>query len=216
MTSCKVLPVGYAPRGTLNLAKNKRALIGLTLAILPLFALSGWLFLRLALLVRSDQATRDTLTGVVTRLPDHGLAVTVTPPWLLAFAVALLLLPLLHEAVHGAAFWFITRERPTFAYKVLYAYAAAPGWYIGRTPYVIVALVALTLGGLALLPVIPAGLVPALVGFLTFNAAGAVGDLAVVGWLAVRSATTLVRDEGDAITLYSPALPHSPACTSVA
>ncbi len=203
MTSCKVLLVGYAPRGTLNLAKNKRALIGLTLAILPLFALSGWLFLRLALLVRSDQATRDTLTGVVTRLPDHGLAVTVTPPWLLAFAVARLLLPLLHEAVHGAAFWFITRERPTFAYKVLYAHAAAP-------------IVALTLGGLALLPVIPAGLVPALVGFLTFNAAGAVGDLAVVGWLAVRSATTLVRDEGDAITLYSPALPHSPACTSVA
>lgn len=61
MTSCKVLPVGYAPRGTLNLAKNKRALIGLTLAILPLFALSGWLFLRLALLVRSDQATRSDL-----------------------------------------------------------------------------------------------------------------------------------------------------------
>jgi hypothetical protein len=41
-----------------------------------------------------------------------------------------------HELVHGALLWWLTRARPVFGFKGWYAYAGAPGWYFGRAPWV--------------------------------------------------------------------------------
>jgi len=41
-----------------------------------------------------------------------------------------------------------------------------------------------------------------LLAFLLFNAAGAVGDIAVSIWLLFQPATLLARDTGDGITFY--------------
>jgi hypothetical protein len=114
----------------------------------------------------------------------------------------------LHELIHGLFFWLFTRTRPAFGFKGAYAYAAAPGWYIPRSQYIIVGLaplVLITLGGFALLVVVPAWLIPALLFVVVMNGAGAVGDIAVVGWLLVQPRATLVHDLGDAVAIYRPA-----------
>jgi hypothetical protein len=113
----------------------------------------------------------------------------------------------LHELVHGAFFWLFTHQRPHFGFKGAYAYAAAPDWYIPRRQYMLVGispLVVLSLLGVLLLPVLPAGaLLPWLVA-LAGNAAGAVGDALIVGWLLFQPDSVLVQDHGDAVTVYKP------------
>ena len=92
--------------------------------------------------------------------------------------------------------------------KGLYAYAAAPEWYLPRQHHVAVALaplVVMTLVGLLWLPVAPAVVVPPLLLVLVLNASGAVGDLVTVIWLLKQPRATFVRDRGDTITLYQPA-----------
>jgi hypothetical protein len=77
-----------------------------------------------------------------------------------------------------------------------------------RNQYAVVGLaplVLMTLAGLALLPVIPVWAIPSLLFVVVTNAAGAVGDIAVVGWLLLQPRATLVNDIGDAVTLYRPA-----------
>jgi hypothetical protein len=124
-----------------------------------------------------------------------------------AVLVLTFLMIVVHELIHGLFFWLFTRERPTFGFKGAYAYAAAPDWYMPRNQYAIVGLaplVLMTLAGLVLLPVIPVWAIPALLFVVVTNAAGAVGDIAVVGWLLLQPRATLVNDIGDAVTLYRP------------
>jgi len=76
----------------------------------------------------------------------------------LAILLALVAVLLLHELVHGAFFWLITRSRPRFGLQITYAYAAAPDCYIPRNPYLVVGLsplVLITLAGIVMLPLIP-------------------------------------------------------------
>lgn len=120
--------------------------------------------------------------------------------------VAIVLVILLHELVHGLFFWWFTGKRPHFGAGAGYAYAAAPpDWYLPRRQYIIVALAPLgliTVMGLALLPFLPATAVIYLFVALLFNAVGSVGDLAVVGWLLRKPAQLLVQDSGPAMTIY--------------
>lgn len=114
----------------------------------------------------------------------------------------------LHELIHGLGFWLFTRDRPAFGFKGLYAYAAAPRWYLPRNQHVVAGLAPLgvtSLAGLLLVPLVPPAPVGALVLILTLNAAGTIGDLVVMGWLLTRPATTLVRDGGDTFSLFAPA-----------
>ena len=191
------LPDGYRPLRTLDLAEDRRALIGLNLLGALLLVVFGWLFLRVALVLAPQfiaTYTRGTLDSIVLPLPV-----------LLGCLLGVVAMVVLHELAHGLGFWLFTRQRPTFGFTPLYAYAAAPAWYLPRNQYLVVGLaplVLLTLGGLALLPVVPVAVVPPLLVVLTCNAAGAVGDLIVVGWLLTQPATVFVRDNGDTFTIY--------------
>jgi hypothetical protein len=121
----------------------------------------------------------------------------------IAFAAVLLL----HELVHGAFFWLITRSRPVFGLQAAYAYAAAPNWYIPRNPYLVVGLaplILLTLTGVALLPWLPAALLLPWIFALAVNASGSIGDVYIIGWLLTRPAGALVNDHGDCIHIYLP------------
>ncbi len=112
---------------------------------------------------------------------------------------------LVHEAIHGLCFWLTIGSRPTFGFRGLYAFAAAPGWYISSGHYMTIALaplVAVTVAGLALLLVAPVAAIPALFLFVVVNAAGAIGDILVVLWLLTRPPATLVQDSGDAVTVF--------------
>ncbi len=92
-----------------------------------------------------------------------------------------------------------------FGFKGAYAYAAAPGWFIPRNPYLWIGLsplVVLSLTGFVLITVLPVNwLLPIMIG-LIFNAVGSVGDLYVVFWLFLKPATVYIQDQGDAINIY--------------
>lgn len=197
MQAVRTLPTGYQLRGGIDLAQDRRALLMLNAGGTLLLLVFGWLALQTTAALRPDVTLRITIT--------LGSALDL----MLVASIVLALLTgtvVLHEAIHGLCFWLFTRERPRFGFKGAYAYAGAPDWYIPRNHYLIIGsapLVVITLLGLLLLALLPAPLLPGLLLVVVLNGAGAVGDIAVVGWLLARwPATTLVQDRGDAVAFY--------------
>lgn len=189
------LPAGYAPHGTLDLSRQKLLTLGLSGAALLLFVAAGW-----ALLLVLPQLRPD-LDGLSVELRGLGdLA-----GFLLVGTGLLALMILIHEAIHGLLFWGFTGARPQFGISFFYAYAAAPGWYLPRPQYIVVALAPLlliTLVGILLIPLVPSAMLPSLLVVITANIAGSIGDLLVVGWLLAQPTGTLVQDTGAAVTIY--------------
>jgi hypothetical protein len=193
------LPSNYQRDGTLDLSKSGLSIIGVIGAALALLLPAGWLTLLYLAAVRPDARS---LEG---SLDPAEMLLLLAALFALAISIALV-----HEAVHGLFFWFATRRRPVFGFRGLYAFAAAPGWYIPPSRYIVIGLAPLlliTLAGLALFLVIPVTAIPALFLFVVFNASGAAGDILVVLWLLTRPRACLVHDSGDAITLYLPREP---------
>jgi hypothetical protein len=201
LSSTRVLPSHYQSIGSLNLSKNIVALILVNLAGVALLLGFGWLFLRLAGWIRPDAA-----------LPLAGnWAISLNGWRLLGLALGVIAIQvvviILHEGVHGIFFWIFTRQRPVFAFRGAYAYAAVPGWYIPRGQYLVVGLaplVALSLVGAGLMAVVPESWILPLVAFMVINAAGAAGDMALAVWLIFCPARTFAQDRGDSVTLYAP------------
>lgn len=191
------IPADYELGGSLDLSKNRKLMIALNIAGALLLFLFAWLFLRAAAWLRPAE------TGQVINFEFNGLRQILF--WILALVASQVAFVVLHEAIHGLFFWLITREKPAFGFRGAYAFAAAPQWYIPRNPYLIIGLAPLVLisvVGVLLIPVLPGALLPFWLLGLTFNAAGAVGDLAVVIWLLGQPASSLINDRGDAVTLY--------------
>ena len=193
------LPEGYRSIGTLNLTKNLRLLVYLNVAGAVLLVGFYYVFIRAALWMRPE-AARQGLSGGSLNL--SGLLVI-----LLAVIGIYAAVIVLHEATHGIFMVLFTHTRPVFAFRGYYAYAAAPGWYFPRGQYMLVSLaplVLLSLLGLVVLALAPAGWFLAVISFIAFNGSGAVGDLAVFFWLLRQPSTCLAYDVGDAVTLYLP------------
>lgn len=128
----------------------------------------------------------------------------------ISLLVMLVIMLILHEAIHGIFFWVFCRARPKFAFKGLYAYAGMPGWYIPRSKYLVTALapfLLITLVGVLLLGLLPSTWFVPLLGVLVSNAAGSVGDLVVVVWLIFQPRGSMAQDRGDAVTLFKPMAP---------
>lgn len=185
------LPPDYVRSGVLDLARNVPAQIGLSVAGIGLFFGFLILFGQIVIALRADLTTIGfTLDGTDVFL---GLA---------ALLIVVIVVVVLHEAVHGIAFWLFTREPPRFGFRGLYAFAGAPDWHLPRLQYAVVGgapLVLLSLGGLLLALSLPVGVLPLLILGLTMNAAGAIGDMLVLGWIAFSPRGSLFRDTGDAV-----------------
>jgi hypothetical protein len=201
MQARKTLPPHYRERRMLDLSQNKLAALGLNVAGIGGFVLFGWLALLLLRTVRTDAGVIAWEAGA--RLQGLGPVVAVV----IVIAIQIVMV-ILHEAIHGAFFWFFTRERPTFGLELPFAtYAAAPDWYLPRNQHLVVGLAPfalISLSGLALSPVAPAAAVPALLLIATTNAAGCIGDFVMVIWLLTYPRDTFVQDTGAAITIYHP------------
>lgn len=193
MQSTKQLPDGYQEIYSLDLSKNLRAQLALNGAALILILVFGWLFVGI-----SNVLTSEAWVGNLTTLLGRD--------YLLMILIALILMPILHEAVHGILFWRYTRQIPKFGLRLGYAYAAAPEWYLSPDQYLVVALApfsALSVIGIALMLVIPSSILPALIIFLTLNAGGSVGDMFVVWKITRLPKNLLINDQGDIITIYA-------------
>jgi hypothetical protein len=126
---------------------------------------------------------------------------------LIAILLSIIFMLILHELIHGIFFYLFTHQRPRFALKSGYAFAAAPGWYLPCSKYIIVGLspiLFITFVAIILCWVISPSLIPYLLLIATCNAAGSLGDLIVVGWVSKQSATTYILDEGDIFYSFGP------------
>ncbi len=193
----KMLPANYRARKTLDFS-SMRAAFWLNIAAIPLLFGYGWIFARLINVFRSVNPSANGKWGVLPAFSTLELIVLV---------VSIFFMLTIHEMIHGAFFWLFTNERPKFALKPGYAYAAAPEWHLPRKQYIIVGLSPFVV--ISVLSIVCAIFVgPSLVTYLfyiaTFNAAGALGDMLVVAWVLKQSSTVLVQDRGDKFITYAP------------
>jgi Putative zincin peptidase len=197
MNAIKTLPPSYKHLKTLNLS-GKSAVIGLNLAAIPLLFIFGWLFERLTVYLRTNNPFP---IGILRFL------ITFSGWKVIALPLSIVIMVILHELIHGIFFWIYTRERPRFALKGGYAFAAAPGWYLPRNQYINVGLsplIAITVIAIFLAVFVAQPVVPYMLIIASFNAAGALGDMIVVAWVLRLPETTLVKDDGDTFSAYVP------------
>lgn len=210
MRASRTPPDGYVPAGSVLLEGNRRLLLWMNLASLPILVVAGGGFAWFAWSVRPG------LTG---ELLSWLVGSSATALSLAAALSGLLLVPLLvivlHEAVHGLAFWCCTRTRPEFGFRGWYAYAAAPGWYLSRRQYLAVGLaplVGISVTALALAAVLPVPLLVVVLYSATANAASATGDLYLCARIVALPAAAVVEDRRDGIGFLLPAAaPRVPA-----
>lgn len=195
----RTLPAGYANIGRLDLLNNSRILIGMNILGLVLFLFFAWFFTWLAGClqpVAARQLWQVSIQGW------NGLLSLIA--FLLGVSMAVVVL---HEAAHGLFFWLFTGSMPHFEFKIVYAAASAPGWYLPRLQYMAVGLapfVLLSLAGSVLMPFASLPWLRALTAFLILNASGAVGDLIVVIWVLVKRHARFALDETTSVTLFAP------------
>lgn len=194
MKPSKTLGAEYLYAGKLNLGERNSG-IAANLAGLGMLFVFGWLFVQLAVAVRPEIESSGFFEVI------EGLE----PLYLLAGLFAVLIG---HEFLHGLFFWIYTGERPKFGFKVVYAYASAPEWYLPRDKFIVTGLapvVVITLVGVILLPLVPYAYVAEVLLLTAFNAAASMGDMISVGWLLSKPNTAMVRDSGARMDVYVPA-----------
>lgn len=191
--STKTLPERYVLSGEINLKKNKRLAITLNIVALFVGILSFLLLSSFAVLVRPSLMN---LSG----------ATIAAGIWAVMLGLVVLLMTI-HESVHGFFFWVFTRSRPVFAFRLFYAYAGAPDWYIPTRQFMIVALGPLVIigaVGILLMLLVPESWVLFIAFMVALNTGGSAGDLLVFTRLCKVSPTCLANDTGDVFTFYEP------------
>jgi len=195
----KTLPPGFSLARTIDLRQDWRLMVWLNLIALALLVPAAWFFFtagnRLWATVHGQPAARAPLGSLVQVV-------------LILLSIAFFIV--IHELIHGLFFWRLIRERPLFGLRGLYAFAAAPGWYIPRNPYLWIGLsplVLISLFGLLLVPLIPSPVLFAYLFGLTYNAAGAAGDIYFVAWLLFQGPDVYIHDAGDVVQVFARAAP---------
>jgi hypothetical protein len=199
------LPPDYRHQATLDLTKSRKAVVGAIVSGIVLLITVGWLFVQFTNLVRPSALEAMRFHAILTTTSSGGTSITI--PFQVP-VIALVLVMLIHELVHGLFYWWFAGQRPTFGIKGLGVYVAAPAeFYFPRNQYLVVGiapLVLLTLVGLLLVTIVPVVVVPILILFVAFNAAGAAGDLLMVTRLLSYSPDTLMQDNGSGVIVYGP------------
>ncbi len=196
MQAHKPLPVSYHFDKALDLSKT-RTVLWLNLAALPLLVFFAWLFGRIFFLLRSI----NPLSAGFWEFFTFSIGELI---WLI---LSIIIMLTFHELIHGLFFWLYTHERPKFALKSGYAFAAAPDWYLPKYQYIIVGLsplVIISVICVILAVFVPSPVIPYLLLVATFNAAGALGDMIIVAWVFFQPRDILLRDQGDKFSIFVP------------
>lgn len=178
----RALPAGYGLTERIDLLKNKRQLWlvnGLSLVLLVLTAVLG-------LCLRPWDWSGWSLSTSLLALA--GICLYIVG----------------HEAVHGAAMFLLSHEKPRFGFSLMYAYAGSDA-YFSKGPYLIISLAPAVLWGL-LLAVLTVLLPdpwfwPLWIIQIT-NISGSAGDFYVFFKILAKSNSVLVQDTGTAMTVY--------------
>lgn len=197
MQATKTLPADYQHQKMLDLSSS-RVMLWLNIAAIPLLFVFGWFFSQTMTMVNPVNPFPKGAWGIITAFT--GLQIIALP-------ISILLMLVFHEMVHGIFFWIFTRERPKFAFKGIYAYAAAPDWFLPKGQYLVVGLaplIVISLLSIFLSPFVSHSIIPYLFFIAIFNASGALGDMVVVTWVISQSDQPLIQDQGDKFLSFSP------------
>lgn len=184
------LPEGY--RQVHEMRVTQRGLL-LRLNVLALLPMVGVGFLLSGLLILYQNAGGPL---VIDALPAD------LPNWQGTLLV-LLVLPL-HEWIHGQAIRHYGHT-PRYGIKWAVLYATADGALFRRNDFIRIALaplVAITLGGIALMLLVPEGVALWIGLAVTVNAGGAIGDLWMSSVALRYPAAALIEDREDCMCLY--------------
>jgi hypothetical protein len=202
------LPANYRRQATVDLSKSGMAIAGAIISGIVLLIAVGWLFVQFTDLVRPTALDTSGFRDILTLSNDGGGTFTIPYQLVIDWVVALVLVLLTHELVHGLFCWWFAGQRPTLGIKGLGVYVAAPAEvHFPRNQYLVVGiapLLLLTLAGLLLVTIVPVVVVPILTLFVAFNAAGAGGDLLMVARLLSHSPDTLMQDDRSGVIVYGP------------
>jgi hypothetical protein len=203
MQATTLLPVDYRHQATLDLSNSKKAIVSAIAFGIVLLIAVGWLLVQFTRFLRPTALDSIRFRNILT-ITHSGKSVIQIP--IVDTVIALVLVLLIHELVHGVFFWWFAGKRPTFGVKGLYVYAAAsPEVYYPRNQYLIVGiapLLLLTLVGLSLMLIVPIVAVSVLSLFIAFNAAGSAGDLVMAVRLLSYSPDTLMQDSDTGVVVY--------------
>jgi len=183
-------PAGYRLRGRGHL--NLGLLSFLSLVALPV-----------ALIVF---ALLTAPLGGPLRLGDGGFSVAFGPlDLVLAAVAALVVLPVVHELIHGLVAWTLG-GRPVYGIGPGVAFCHFRE-FVGKWPYaaiLVAPLLAISLGGALVMPVTPMSLRGPLLALLVTNASGAVGDLASLWQLVRFPDNIMIADTNAGFEVYEP------------
>jgi hypothetical protein len=191
MNPTQTLPENYVLAWAVDMKKQPGLNIALQFAGAGWFFVAGWLVWLALGLLRPAYA------------PD--LLVFINIPMLVAIIITIFAVTILHELVHGLFFWIFSKSAPRFGIGPGYAYAAAPDWYFPKGQYLVIGLsplVVLTVAGLGLIAVVPAGWIGLLALAVIFNAGGAIGDMYVCARIALEAPEIWIKDTGDGFEIY--------------
>lgn len=177
------LPEGYRLKERIDLIRNRKQLLfvnGLSIALAVLTVAAGFL-------LKPAAARFGWLQCLVA---TAAIAVYIVG----------------HEAVHGVLMWLISREKPRFGFKLMYAYAGSTA-YFDKRAYLLIAIAplavwAIVLGVLAF--ALPAVCFWPVWAVQVMNVSGAAGDLYVFFHLIGHAPSILVQDDGAAMKVYLP------------
>jgi len=203
----RVLPSHYSPLATIDISKNKIAMAAAVVSFIVLFLTAIWLVAKFSAIFRPAALEGSGFSDILTKTSEH-TTFSFTLPLMTGIFLALVLVLLLHELVHGVFFWRLAGKRPEFNLKALGFYVASPSdVYYPRNKYLTVGiapLILLTIIGLLLIVVVPAFFIPFLIFFVAFNAAGSAGDLIMIVLLLSYSPDTMMQDVGSSVIIYGP------------
>ncbi len=206
MKAITVLPPNYRQRAILE--PSKRFIVSAVIAGTVLLIVFGWLLVQFIETFRPVALDGMRLDDILTPTPA-GMAIEIPLEPIRDVVIALVLVLIIHEVVHGLFYFWFSGKSPRFGLHGPFPYAAAPeGVYFYRNHFIIVGiapLVLLTLVGLPLMMIVPEGLVPILLFFVAFNASGAAGDLLMTVQLLTYSSETILDDAGATVNVYGPA-----------
>jgi len=128
-------------------------------------------------------------------------------PWFLPYLLwflALALLILFHELIHGFSMKMFTTAKIKYGFAFAYAYAGCSA-YFNRRQYIVIALAPVVLLGvflLALTFLLPQNWFWTIHIFQVINISSAAGDIFMVNYIRKRPANVLVLDDGPAMSIY--------------
>ena len=195
------LPSNYRLLGRLDLTTRKK---NRQLGIFSLLALIafGWLFIRIGTLIQPG-------FDILRLIQQLSKVYYDVHPVMLLFALFAMLavMTCLHEALHGLFILVFTGKRPRFGFKIHPYAALPPDTYTSRNRGIIISLaplVIVTVLGIPILLLFPLSYLWIPVISLSFNGAGSVADLLVVGWLLNFKHDTLWGADDTSSVIYGP------------